>query len=92
MEEMTYCQSCGMPLSKGTHGTEHDGSQNSEYCLYCYKHGAFVDDCTMQDMIDISIEHLKENGMLAEQGKTEEEMLEFLNSFFPELKRWKKSS
>lgn len=43
-------------------------------------------------MIDISIEHLKKSGILAEQGKTEEEMLVFMNSFFPELKRWKKLS
>ncbi|MFR4752892.1 MAG: zinc ribbon domain-containing protein [Enterococcus raffinosus] len=27
MTEMTYCQSCGMPLTEGTHGTEHDGSK-----------------------------------------------------------------
>lgn len=55
MTEMTYCQSCGMPLTEGTHGTEHDGAKSSEYCLYCYKHGAFVDDLTMEDMITISI-------------------------------------
>lgn len=92
MNEMTYCQSCGMPLTKGTRGTEHDGSQNNDFCLYCYKHGTFVDDCTMEDMIAISLQHMKESGILAEQGKTEEETLEFLNSFFPDLKRWKKSS
>lgn len=34
---------------------------------------------------------MKEAGILAEQGKTEEETLEFLNSFFPDLKRWKKA-
>lgn len=91
MTEMTYCQSCGMPLTEGTHGTEHDGAKSSEYCLYCYKHGAFVDDLTMEDMITISINHMKEAGILAEQGKTEEETLGFLNSFFPDLKRWKKA-
>jgi hypothetical protein len=92
MEEMTYCQSCGMPLTSGTHGTEHDGSQNKEYCLYCYKHGAFVDDHTMEEMIAISLTHMKEAGILEEQGKTEEEDLAFMNDFFPELKRWKKTS
>ncbi|MDT2491844.1 MULTISPECIES: zinc ribbon domain-containing protein [Enterococcus] len=92
MSEMTYCQSCGMPLTKGVYGTEHDGSESSEYCLYCYKHGAFVDDCTMEEMIEGSLQHMKEANMLKEQGKTEAEALDFMNSFFPELKRWKKSS
>lgn len=90
MENTIYCQSCGMPLSKGLFGTEHDGTENKDYCLYCYKHGAFVDDCTMEEMIAISLDHLAENGMMKEQGKTREETKEFLDSFFPELKRWKK--
>lgn len=43
MEALTYCQSCGMSLTKEILGTERDGSLNIDYCLYCYKHGAFVD-------------------------------------------------
>ena len=48
MSETKFCQSCGMPLdSKDVCGTNQDGSINEEYCIYCYKDGAFVDDCTM---------------------------------------------
>ena len=43
-------------------------------------------------MIAVSLQHMKEANILKEQGKTEEEALDFMNSFFPELKRWKKSS
>ena len=47
MSETKFCQSCGMPLdSKDVCGTNQDGSINEEYCIYCYKDGAFVDDCT----------------------------------------------
>ena len=71
------------------HISNQDGSINEEYCIYCYKDGAFVDDCTMDEMIEGSVRHMKESGMLKEQNKTEEEAREFMYSFFPELKRWK---
>ncbi|SFI12226.1 Putative zinc ribbon domain-containing protein [Lachnospiraceae bacterium NLAE-zl-G231] len=90
MSETKFCQSCGMPLdSKDVCGTNQDGSINEEYCIYCYKDGAFVDDCTMDEMIEGSVRHMKESGMLKEQNKTEEEAREFMYSIFPELKRWK---
>jgi len=90
MSEMRYCESCGMPLdSKEVLGTNNDNSRNEEYCIYCYKDGAFTVDCTMEEMIEISVKHMKESGMLKEQNKTEEESREFMYSFFPKLKRWK---
>jgi hypothetical protein len=37
MENMVFCQSCGMPLSKGEDfGTNAGGSKNDDYCVYCY--------------------------------------------------------
>lgn len=90
MSEMKYCESCGMSLdSKEVLGTNKDGSNNEDYCIYCYKDGSFVDDCTMEEMIEGSVKHMKESGMLKEQNKTEEEAREFMYSFFPKLKRWK---
>ncbi|KXT40688.1 hypothetical protein HMPREF2531_05235 [Bacteroides intestinalis] len=42
MEEM-YCQSCGMPLVKvEDFATNKDGTPMSEYCIYCFKDGAFT--------------------------------------------------
>lgn len=55
MEERKFCQSCGMELdSKKVFGTNKDNSINEEYCISCFKDGAFVNDCTMDDMIELS--------------------------------------
>lgn len=90
MEAMTYCQSCGMPLdSVEVLGTNKNNSKSEEYCIYCYKDGAFLTDCTMDEMIEESVQHMNESGMLKEQGKTKEEAREFMHHFFPDLKRWK---
>ena len=51
--EAKLCQSCGMPLSSAeVLGTNADGSLNEEYCTYCYQHGNFAQDCTMDEMIE----------------------------------------
>ena len=60
MEEM-YCQSCGMPLVKAEDfATNKDGTPMSEYCIYCFKDGAFTGDISMEDMINISLKHMRE--------------------------------
>ena len=61
--EAKLCQSCGMPLSSAeVLGTNADGSLNEEYCTYCYQHGDFAQDCTMDEMIEhcapVSYTHL----------------------------------
>lgn len=40
--EPHFCQSCGMPLTEEILGTNADQSKNNEYCIYCYKDGAFT--------------------------------------------------
>ena len=47
--EQKFCQSCGMPLTEELLGTNADGSKNEDYCIYCYKDGAFTNDCTMDE-------------------------------------------
>ncbi len=85
-----FCQSCGMPIDKEeVSGTNTDGSKNSEYCIYCYKDGAFTLDCTMEEMIAISLKHMKE--MFKDHPDfNEQEALDNMNSFFPGLKRWRR--
>ena len=51
-EEMKFCQSCGMPLTEEVLGTNADGSKNKDYCMYCYRDGHFLQDCTMEEMIE----------------------------------------
>jgi hypothetical protein len=37
------CQSCGMPLKKGSdYGTEANGDTSGKYCVHCYSDGAFT--------------------------------------------------
>ena len=50
--EQKFCQSCGMPLTNEVLGTNADGSKNEDYCMYCYKDGKFLQDCTMEEMIE----------------------------------------
>ncbi len=49
---MKFCQSCGMPLTEDVLGTNADGSKNEDYCMYCYRDGKFLQDCTMEEMIE----------------------------------------
>ena len=41
-----------MPLAQEVLGTNADGSKNEDYCIYCYKDGKFLQDCTMEEMIE----------------------------------------
>ena len=64
--EMKFCQSCGMPLNDQVLGTNADGSKNEEYCMYCYKDGKFLQDCTMEVLTDA-----KSKEMIWREGDTE---------------------
>jgi len=88
-KEMIFCQSCGMPLNiNDVIGTNNDNSKNDDYCIYCYKDGTFTADCTMDEMINISLKHMKEL-FKDNPSFNEQEALDNMNSFFPKLKRWK---
>ena len=50
--EQKFCQSCGMPLTEELLGINADGSKNEDYCIYCYKDGKFLQECTMDEMIE----------------------------------------
>ena len=40
-----------MPLTDEVLGTNADGTKNEDYCMYCYKDGKFLQDCSMEEMI-----------------------------------------
>lgn len=91
--EMLFCQSCGMPIEeKELQGTEKDGGLNGDYCIYCYRDGAFTEDCTMEQMIAHCAEMVDEFNKDSEVKYTKEEAVEQMRQFFPQLKRWKKAS
>lgn len=89
MNEMTFCQSCAMPLTaEDQKGTEADGSLSPHYCKYCYDKGKFLQDMTMEEMIAFCAPHMAK----ANPGMTEEQAKEQMCSFFPQLLRWKAGS
>ncbi|MEF2966931.1 zinc ribbon domain-containing protein [Paenibacillus sp. M1] len=81
-----FCQSCGMPLtSDEVLGTELNGGRNGEYCVYCYKDGAFTSDSTMEEMIELCLQYGGDSGVFADKDQARKMMQEW----FPTLKRWK---
>lgn len=64
-------------------GTNADGSQNQDFCKYCYTDGKFVDDVDMNTYIDMCSQYGSQAGM------TNQEMKAYCQKLFPTLKRWK---
>lgn len=90
MEERKFCQSCGMPLDNPQdRGTEAGGAPSSDYCRYCYQHGAFTaPDASMDDIIAFNLKFNEENGHPFGPRAEAEKMM---RSWFPTLKRWKQA-
>ena len=88
--EQRFCQSCGMPLTEDVLGTNADGSKNEDYCMYCYKDGKFLQDCTMDEMIEYCSQFVDEVNKQMSKPVTKEEYKQMMRGFFPMLKRWRK--
>lgn len=88
--EKNFCQSCGMPLTDEILGTNADGSKNEEYCLYCFKEGAFTGNFTMEEMVEFCSQFVDQYNQDSGQHLTRDEYKEVLRQYYPTLKRWKK--
>ena len=89
--EQKFCQSCGMPLTEDILGTNADGTKNQDYCIYCYKDGRFLQDCTMDEMIEHCAQFVGEVNKGLPQPITKEEYIGMMKSYFPQLKRWRQT-
>ena len=87
-KEMHFCQSCGMPLTDEILGTNADGSKNEEYCIYCFKDGAFTGDFTMEEMIEFCSQFVEQYNKDSGQNLTQDEYKAMLRQYYPNLKRW----
>ena len=87
-KEQQFCQSCGMPLTPEILGTNADGTKNKEYCIYCYKDGAFTGDFTMEEMVEFCAQFVEEYNKNTGQNLTREEYKGVLRQYYPNLKRW----
>ena len=85
-----FCQSCGMPLTKDDDcGHNADGSINFDYCKYCYSDGKFLQDCTMDEMIEHCSQFVDEVNKMMPEPITREQYKQMMRSYFPMLKRWR---
>ena len=89
LDEVKFCQSCGMPLTNEILGTNADGSQNDDYCMYCYKDGAFTGDFTMKEMAEFCAQFVDEYNKNTGQNLSREEHKKMLLQYYPNLKRWR---
>ena len=90
--EQKFCQSCGMPLTQEILGTNADGSKNDDYCIYCYKDGAFTGDFTMEQMAEYCSMFVEEYNKNTGQNLTACQYKDMLLQFYPTLKRWQSGS
>lgn len=82
------CQSCGMHMRRSDDfGTNLDGTTNQEYCTYCYQNGEFIEDCTMEEMIDNNLKFFDEFKDIKIEF-TKEEAKEKMQNVVAYLKRW----
>lgn len=80
-----YCQSCGMMFTgPNQHGHELDGSENEDYCRWCYEHGKYTYETTMEDMIEECAPRMAEY-----MGWTVDGSASLLGAVLPTLERWK---
>ena len=83
MDNVTFCQSCGMPLNKEeVKGTEKNGLITDEYCKYCYENGAFKNP-------DMNLEDMKKNVQnQMKKMQLHENVIQKAVTILPALKRW----
>lgn len=77
-----------MPLSNEILGTNADGSKNEDYCIYCYKDGAFTGDFTMEEMAEYCSMFVEEYNKNTGKNLTACEYKQELLKYYPTLKRW----
>jgi hypothetical protein len=84
MDNVTFCQSCGMPLNKEEmKGTEKNGLKTDEYCKYCYENGAFKNP-------DMNLEGMKKNVQnQMKKMQLHENVIQKAVNILPALRRWK---
>ena len=79
-----YCQSCGMILTPDDCGTDAAGTATDHYCKWCYDHGQYTYDTTMEAMIEDCAPRLAQN-----TGMSLDEAVSLMGAVLPQLERWR---
>jgi hypothetical protein len=64
-------------------GTNADGTENRDYCRWCYQDGEFTDN-GLDEIIERNVPYL-----MQATGYSQEEAVSFMGALLPTLKRWK---
>lgn len=79
-----YCQSCGMILTPDDCGTDATGATTDHYCKWCYDHGRYTYETTMEAMIEDCAPRLAQN-----TGMSLDEAVSLMGAVLPQLERWR---
>ena len=79
-----YCESCGMILTPDSYGTDKDNQKTEHYCKWCYDHGEYTYETTMDEMIEDCAPRLAEN-----TGMSLDEAVSLMGAVLPQLERWR---
>jgi len=78
------CQSCGLPFTDESKGTDRDQTKSEDYCIDCFQNGNFVEpSLSLREMEIRELEKARKN-----ENLTLEEAREALK-ILPTLKRWR---
>ena len=73
-----------MGATSEMYGMNADGSKSKDFCSYCFENGAFTNNCSMDEMIELCVPH-----MVSSTDFSEDEARKIMREFLPTLKRWK---
>lgn len=78
------CQCCGTPFDVPNMplGTNADGTENPDYCGWCYQNGEFTSG-GLDEIIEHNVPYL-----MQATGYSAEEAVSFMGAVLPTLKRW----
>ena len=78
------CQCCGTPFDVPNmpFGTNADGTENPDYCGWCYQNGEFT-SAGLDEIIERNVPYL-----MQATNYTAEEAVSFMGALLPTLKRW----
>ena len=84
LPESPTCQCCGTPfdIPDMPHGTNADGTENPDYCGWCYQDGEFT-STGLDEIIERNVPYL-----MQATGYSAEEAVSFMGALLPTLKRW----
>ena len=84
LPDVPSCQCCGTPFDVPNmpFGTNADGTENPDYCGWCYQNGAFTSS-GLDEIIERNVPYLRQA-----TGYTQEEAVSFMGALLPTLKRW----